>query len=107
MNSLNAYAKTLQKADRYSPKNMRKPITFICMERQAKHVNLMGDFNEWHPKSHPLKRQIDGTWQIDVQLSHGHHHYLFSIDGEPKLDPRARGIARNEKNEKVSMIAVS
>jgi hypothetical protein len=42
-----------------------------------------------------------------VVLGHGHHHYQFLIDGKPTLDPRAQGIARNEQNEKVSLIAVS
>ena len=44
---------------------------------------------------------------LQVPLNHGHHHYLFSVDGKSKLDPRAQGIARNEKHEKVSMLAVS
>jgi hypothetical protein len=29
------------------------------------------------------------------------------VDGKPTLDPRAQGIARNEKNEKVSMMSVN
>jgi hypothetical protein len=44
---------------------------------------------------------------LDVPLPHGHHHYLFVIDGRRTLDPRAQGVARNESNEKVSLVAVS
>jgi hypothetical protein len=32
---------------------------------------------------------------------------MFLIDGKPTLDPRAQGIARNERNEKVSLLAIS
>jgi hypothetical protein len=54
-----------------------------------------------------MKRQPDGGWTAQVPLTHGHHHYQFLVDGVPTLDPRAQGMARNEKNEKVSLIPVS
>jgi hypothetical protein len=54
-----------------------------------------------------MKKSFEGSWTVQIQLSHGHHHYQFLIDGKPTLDPRAQGIARNEKNEKVSLLAVS
>ena len=73
----------------------------------AEQVNLVGDFNDWDPQAHPLTQHVDGAWRINVQLNHGHHHYLFIIDGKSTLDPRATGIARNEKGEKVSLISVS
>jgi hypothetical protein len=31
----------------------------------------------------------------------------FLVDGKPTLDPRAQGVAPNEANEKVSLLAVS
>src|SRR2546427_621975 len=92
---------------RYSAKNIIKPVVFICRASQAKQVCLMGDFNDWHPSAHPMKRQPDGAWRLEIALSHGHHHYLFVVDGRPMLDPRAQGVARNIQNEKVSLIAVS
>jgi len=97
----------LQNPRPYSAKNMTKPIPFVCLSMEAKSVFLLGDFNDWNPGSHPMKQQIDGAWKIEVPLSHGHHHYLFLVDGKPTLDPRAQGVARNEMNEKVSLIGVS
>ena len=91
----------------YSAKSIIKPVPFTCLAPEAKEVCIMGDFNDWHPTAHPLRRMPDGAWRAEISLSHGHHHYLFLIDGQPALDPRAQGIARNEKNEKVSLIAVS
>jgi 1,4-alpha-glucan branching enzyme len=92
---------------RYSAKHVAKPINFVCLAPGAKHVSLIGDFNDWHPNAHPMKRQPDGAWTTQIQLSHGHHHYLFCVDGKERLDPRAHGVVRNERNEKVSLLAVS
>jgi 1,4-alpha-glucan branching enzyme len=92
---------------RYSAKNMAKPVNFICRAPDAKEVFITGDFNDWHPTAHPMQRQPDGAWQIHVQLTHGHHHYRFLVDGKPVLDPRASGIARDHEGHKASLIAVS
>ena len=84
-----------------------KPVNFICTIANAKHVTLIGDFNDWHPEATPMKRHPDGSWHAQVQLTHGHHHYQFLVDGKATLDPRASGVARNEQDEKVSMVAVA
>ena len=93
--------------DRYSAKKMAKPVNFICMATDAKQVHLVGDFNSWDANAHPMNRQPDGAWLLQVSLTHGHHHYRFLVDGKPVLDPRAQGIARDAKGERVSLIAVS
>ena len=92
---------------RYSARNMVKPVNFFCLAPRASQVCLIGDFNNWDPASHPMKRQPGGMWLIQVSLCHGHHHYQFLVDGEPILDPAANGIARNELGERVSLRWVS
>ncbi|MBI3875741.1 MAG: hypothetical protein HY300_07235 [Verrucomicrobia bacterium] len=93
--------------NRYGAKNTAKPVNFYCDAPDARHVSLVGDFNNWDPKADPMKRRMDGSWFVQVELHHGHHHYLLWVDGELKLDPRAQGVSRAEKNQRVSMIAVS
>jgi len=93
--------------DRYSAKKMAKPINFVCVAPKATQVHLAGDFNDWDLTAHPMERQPDGAWLIQVPLNHGHHHYRFLVDGKPVLDPRAQGIARDHQGTKVSLIAVS
>jgi 1,4-alpha-glucan branching enzyme len=93
--------------DRYSAKKMAKPVNFVCVAPQASQVCLSGDFNDWDPNSHPMQRQPDGNWLIQVHLSHGHHHYRFLVDGKPVLDPHAQGVARDHVGAKVSLLAVS
>ncbi len=91
----------------YSAKNIIKPVAFLCLNTEAVKVTIMGDFNDWHPESHPMKRMFDGAWRVEVPMNHGHHHYLFCVDGVPTLDSRAQGTARNEQGEKVSLVSVS
>jgi 1,4-alpha-glucan branching enzyme len=93
--------------NRYSAKNMAKPVNFFCFAPEARRVAIVGDFNDWQPDVNPMIRQPDGSWHIVVALNHGHHHYQFIVDGRPMLDPRATGIARNESNDRVSLIAIS
>jgi hypothetical protein len=42
-----------------------------------------------------------------MELPHGHHQYLFLVDGVQTLDPNAMGKVRNERNDTVSLIAIS
>lgn len=94
-------------AGRLQAKATVKPINFLCLAPTAQQVVLVGDFNQWNPTSHPLKKQVDGSWQLAVSLSHGSHLYQFLVDGTPTNDPRAQGITRNERGERVSMLMVS
>ena len=93
--------------DRYSAKRSCRPTNFILLDPKAQQVSVVGDFNDWSPDAHPMRRQPDGGWHIQIPLCHGHHRYLFWIDGRTMVDPRAQGMARNDKNERVSLIAVS
>jgi 1,4-alpha-glucan branching enzyme len=91
---------------RQMPKNLRA-MNFICNAPAATAVCLVGDFNEWNPAAHPMKQMPDGGWLLTVELKHGHHRYAFLIDGVLTLDPRAQGITRSDKGERVSLIPVS
>jgi len=93
--------------NRYAAGSMTKPVNFYCAAPSAQSVYLVGDFNGWHPTSHPMRRREDGWWFTEVQLAHGHHRYRFLVDGKPVLDPQGTGIARDERNERVSLLAVS
>ncbi len=84
-----------------------RTVNFICNAPQAKAVSLVGDFNNWDPAANPMKQQPDRAWLLPMELKHGHHRYAFLVDGQLVLDPRAQGITRNEKGERVSMVPVS
>ena len=91
----------------FGPKKPLRALNFICNAPQAQSVSLVGDFNNWDPAAHPMKRMPDGGWLLLVELKHGHHRYAFLVDGVLTLDPRAQGITRNDRNERVSLVPVS
>jgi 1,4-alpha-glucan branching enzyme len=92
---------------RYSAKRTRHHVDFFCDAPEAEHVCLVGDFNGWDPAATPMQRMPDGGWTASLALHHGYHQYLFVVDGTPKLDANASGIARCDRNGSVSLIAVS
>ncbi len=91
----------------YSARNMAKPVNFYCAAPEAESVYLIGDFNGWNPNSHPMERRLDGWWFLQFPLTHGHHQYLFIVDGTPTLDMHATGVASNTRFTRASVIAVS
>ena len=91
----------------YSARNTARPVNFYCSAPGARSVFLVGEFNAWNRISHPMQKRDDGCWFIQMQLHHGHHQYQFIVDGQPFLDPQGTGMARNERNERVSLVAVS
>ena len=94
-------------AECYHAKRMAKPVNFYCVAPDANTVSLVGAFNGWNAHANPMQRQLDGSWKAQVELHHGHHQYLFLVDGEPMVDPNAYGITRNDRDEQVALIAVS
>jgi len=90
----------------YSVNHMAKPVHFFCEAPKARAVYVVGDFNGWDPRADAMTCQIGGWWFIEVELTRGHHLYRFMIDGESRLDPRASGVARDEKGEQASLVAV-
>ena len=91
----------------FGPKQTLRSVNFICNAPEAHSVSLVGDFNGWNAASHPMKRMPDKSWYLTVDLKHGHHRYAFLVDGQLTLDPRAQGITRNDKGERVCLLPVS
>jgi 1,4-alpha-glucan branching enzyme len=93
--------------NRYSAKKMAKPVNFACFASKARHVTIAGQFNNWDTAAHPMRRQPGGAWTIQLQLNHGHHAYVFFVDGHPTLDPKATGTTRHPRLGTVSLISIS
>jgi 1,4-alpha-glucan branching enzyme len=92
---------------RYFAERTSHHVDFFCDAPKAENVRLVGDFNGWDPAANSMRRMPDGRWMASLELHHGHHRYLFLVDGEPMLDPNATGIARDDHNNRVSLIATS
>jgi 1,4-alpha-glucan branching enzyme len=81
-------------------------VSFSYLAPHAQTVYLIGDFNAWNHTSHPMQRQINGSWFLQVPLGRGRHHYQFLVDGEPVLDPNAMYFPLGAQHEFVSFIAL-
>jgi 1,4-alpha-glucan branching enzyme len=91
----------------YSAHRNTRTLNFVCRAPEAKTVSLVGDFNHWNPSSNLMQRSADGSWNLRLELRHGHHRYAFSVDGTLTLDPMAMGITRDDHGQRVSLVAVS
>jgi hypothetical protein len=67
---------------------------FVLMEfPNAKSVSVVGDFNGWDEKSHPLTLK-NGVWTTTLMIMPGRHEYQFIVDGEKRVtDPAADSVA--------------
>ena len=66
----------------------RRKVTFSLEDTDANEVFLIGDFNKWNPKTHPMKRDGNGTWIRNVIIPPGKYEYKFMVDGQWKEDPQ-------------------
>ena len=64
-----------------------KPVTFRWTVATAKTVTVAGDFNNWDPHAHSLKKGKDGTWRVSLHLKPGRYEYMFVVDGDWREDP--------------------
>ena len=63
-------------------RSTKKRITFLFYAPEANDVLLGGDFNDWDPEQHPMRRDKKGHWSKVVYLEPGEYEYLFLADGE-------------------------
>lgn len=66
----------------------RQKVIFSLEALDAREVILMGDFNNWNPKTHPMKSVGNNLWNKAVMLPAGTYEYKFLIDGVWGLDPQ-------------------
>jgi 1,4-alpha-glucan branching enzyme len=59
----------------------KKKVGFNLFAPEAREVFLAGDFNQWDIQSLPMKRDKEGLWKINTQLTPGHYEYKFYVDG--------------------------
>lgn len=64
-------------------------VKFTFVAPSAKHVTLVGDFNDWDVSKTPMA-EAGGTWTVVVPMPAGRHQYSFVVDGKSwSSDPSA------------------
>ncbi len=85
----------------------KRKVKFSLKAPNAKKVLLMGDFNKWNPKSHPMKSNSRGEWEKVALLPPGKYEYKFLVDGEWKVDPNNNEVCWNCFGTNNSIITVN
>jgi 1,4-alpha-glucan branching enzyme len=68
----------------------------ISFEAPAAHeVFVAGDFNGWNLRSTPLRKDAQGIWRAQIQVSPGPHEYRLIVDGQWQNDPHAAASVAN------------
>jgi 1,4-alpha-glucan branching enzyme len=74
----------------------RGEVTFIFnLNRDAKDVWLVGDFNRWQPGTGRMAKAKDGSFRLNIRLASGQHEYKFVADGQWLHDPEATAQVQN------------
>lgn len=92
---------------RSKSKPQRRRVTFYFEEPHADVVALVGTFNDWDPRRHPMKNKGYGVWNKTVTLPPGEYEYKFWIDGQWREDPRNTKTSRNPFGTVNSVLEVS
>ncbi len=80
---------------------------FQYKDFHARHVSLVGDFNNWNPYATPLEYKGAGIFTIDVKLKPGFHTYCFVADDEWVPDPNNLRQYADETGTIVNVFYVS
>ncbi len=77
-------------------KTKKGRVVFSLEAPEAKEAFLVGNFNDWNTKKHPMRRDKKGDWEKTVMLSPGTYEYKFFVDGEWWNDPRNQALSQND-----------
>lgn len=73
----------------------RQKTTLFFEAPDAKAVALMGEFNQWNEKKHPMKKNANGVWEKIIMVPAGSYEYRFLVDGEWRNDPLNGQVCAN------------
>jgi 1,4-alpha-glucan branching enzyme len=64
-----------------------RSIEFRLRDLSARDVSIVGDFNKWETKAHPMRKDESGVWTQAVTVSPGRYEYRIYADGQWLNDP--------------------
>ena len=76
-----AKAKPTAKPKATPTKSQKRRVTFALTAPEAQAVAVTGNFCDWLPDVHMLKRDGKGTWKKMMMLEPGRYEYRFVVDG--------------------------
>jgi 1,4-alpha-glucan branching enzyme len=56
-------------------------VAFVVLAPNARRVSVVGDFNYWNPRRHPMRVRGNGYWELFIPRAKPGDHYKFDIIG--------------------------
>jgi 1,4-alpha-glucan branching enzyme len=77
-------------------------VTFRVWAPNATNVQVAGSFNRWSKERHPLAREGNGYWSVNITAAKPGDEYKFVIQNEStqmiRTDPYARDVVKESNN---------
>lgn len=73
-------------------RNEQGEIEFRYYHPMARHVFVVGDFNDWNVTATPMTRTGGGEWVAHLSLPDGMYEYKYLADGQWYLEDAATGV---------------
>ena len=77
-------------------------VAFVVLAPNAQRVSVVGDFNFWNPKRHPMRVRGLGYWELFIPHALAGDRYkfdIFSRQGELAAEVRSAGLCRRNSPE--------
>lgn len=81
-------------------------VTFHLTGVEADQVFLVGDFNGWNERSHPMVKVGDRHWVLMLDLPPGEYEFKYLVDGVWYNDPEAHKYLLNPWGSENSVVIV-
>jgi 1,4-alpha-glucan branching enzyme len=78
---------------------------FKFQAASAGQVFLVGDFNHWNERSHPMEN-VGDTWQLTLKLPPGEYRFKYLVDGFWHNDLEAHKYVPNVWGSDDSVVVV-
>lgn len=101
---------TSKTSDTKMAKAKRKTIQsteFSLTAPDANEVFVAGDFNDWNPSEHAMRKFKDGKHIKKLKLKPGRYEYQFVVDGQWWTDPANPNKQTNSFGSENSVIEIS
>jgi 1,4-alpha-glucan branching enzyme len=60
----------------------KRRVVFKVKAPFAKEIVLLGDFNNWKAGVHPMQKDSQGLWKVNLRLAPGSYEYKLLVDGK-------------------------
>ncbi|MFC1523955.1 glycoside hydrolase family 13 [Thermodesulfobacteriota bacterium] len=72
----------------------------------ATEISLAGEFNNWDPSKHKMRKYKGDIWKKSMKLKSGRYEYKFVVDGDWWTDPENQECCRTEDGCENSVITI-